>query len=304
MASVAEQAGIRQVSEQGVAGRQTPSGRLRDRAQLNPYTRVLVRGARDLWSKLSNPTYRREESELARLRALPPCVSTVTDLLGFPIELVDAPSFLAMYTDIFRLEHYRFQSQSPCPYIIDGGANIGLITLYFRKLYPGAKIIAFEPDPQIFGVLERNVQGNGFADVTLVRSALWISKQKLRFTSDGSWWGRMSRGGDASDQEVETVRLRDYLDRPVDLLKLDIEGAEAEVLHDCGGALARVRNLFVEYHSFAGERQKISGLLQLLSSAGFRLYFTAPDSSPQPLIERRVEHEIDAALNIFAVRET
>ncbi|MGO9209648.1 MAG: FkbM family methyltransferase [Terriglobales bacterium] len=283
--------------------RQARRGALRESVRRNPYTRVLMRGAHDLWSRVSNPEYRHEESELARLRAMPPHVPTVTDLPGFPVELVDAPSFLAMYLDIFRLERYRFKSQSTRPFILDGGANIGLITLYFKKLYPEARIIAFEPDPKIFGVLERNVHGNGFRDVDLVPRALWISRQKMRFTSEGSWWGRMSRSGDAANEQVETVRLRDYLDRPVDLLKLDIEGAETEVLNDCAGALGMVRNLFVEYHSFAGEPQKVGGLLQLLSGAGFRLYFAAPDPSRQPLIQRNVECNLDGALNIFGVRE-
>jgi len=283
--------------------KQARRGALREKVRRNPYTRVLMRGAHDMWSRISNPEYRREESELARLRAMPPHVPTVTDLPGFPVELVDAPSFLAMYLDIFRREHYRFKSQSARPFILDGGANIGLITLYFKKLYPESEIIAFEPDPKIFGVLERNVHGNGFGDVDLVPCALWTSRQKMRFTSEGSWGGRMSRAGDAANEEVESVRLRDYLDGPVDLLKLDIEGAETEVLNDCAGALGRVRNLFVEYHSFAGEPQKIGGLLQVLSGAGFRLYFAAPDPSRQPLIERYVECNIDAALNIFGVRE-
>jgi len=284
-------------------GKQARRGALRERVRRNPYTRVLMRGAQDMWSRISNPAYRHEESELARLRAMPPHVPTVTNLPGFPVVLVDAPSFLAMYSDIFRAERYRFQSQSSRPFILDGGANIGLVTLYFKKLYPESKIIAFEPDPRIFGALERNVHGNGFRDVDLVPCALWSSRQRLRFTSEGSWGGRMSRSGDTANGEVESVRLRDYLDRSVDLLKLDIEGAETEVLRDCAGALGRVRNLFVEYHSFAGEPQKIGGLLQLLSEAGFRLYFAAPDPSLQPLIERYVACNIDAALNIFGVRE-
>lgn len=58
----------------------------------------------------------------------------------------------------------------------------------------------------------------------------------------------------------------------VSFLKLDIEGAEYEVLHECRELLGNVQNIFVEYHSFADKKQELSGILKILENAGFRYY--------------------------------
>ncbi|MBK9174775.1 MAG: FkbM family methyltransferase, partial [Flavobacteriales bacterium] len=73
---------------------------------------------------------------------------------------------------------------------------------------------------------------------------------------------------------VPSVKLRDVLisNGTVDLLKVDIEGAETEVLLDCGDALGGVQRLYVEYHSFRNRPQRLHELLALLAAQGFRYY--------------------------------
>jgi len=78
--------------------------------------------------------------------------------LGKPFEIVDGLSFVLMYRDIFEQHSYRFRTNEQKPYIIDGGANVGLSVLYFKELYPRSQIVAFEPDDDIFSVLERNIE--------------------------------------------------------------------------------------------------------------------------------------------------
>jgi len=166
-----------------------------------------------------------EREELARLAALPRYTRTATRLLGSTITLPDSASFVWTYRDIFQRELYAFRTRSERPYIIDGGANIGLSVLYFKRLYPLAEIVAFEPDPYIFGLLQGNLRSHGHDDVRLEQCALWSSATSLLFHSDGADGGRVARE-DAAGTAVQAVRLREYLDRHVDLLKLDIEGAE------------------------------------------------------------------------------
>lgn len=60
-----------------------------------------------------------------------------------------------MFNKIFKRQIYNFQIDNPAPYIIDAGANIGLGVIYFKKLFPDAEIIAFEPDPNIFAVMKK-----------------------------------------------------------------------------------------------------------------------------------------------------
>src|SRR6266540_416966 len=103
--------------------------------------------------------YRRKSQEIMRLRKMARYQSTVVNLFDKPVEIVDNISFLDMYEDIFKEQTYRFQTSHLSPYIIDGGANIGLSTLYFKELYPNSHITAFEADEQIFDVLKRNVHG-------------------------------------------------------------------------------------------------------------------------------------------------
>ena len=243
-----------------------------------------------------------ERRELARLEQLPRYQPSVTDVTGQRLELVDGPSFGGTYREIYRQGIYAFRPSAPRPYIIDGGANIGMSVLYWKRLAPASEIVAFEPDPAIFAVLERNVRAAGHRDVRLVPRALWSADTTLSFLADGADGGRVAQEGEGTVR-VETARLRDYLDRPVELLKLDIEGAETEVLQDCADRLSAVARLYVEYHSLRGQRQLLPDLLALLRDAGFRLHVQSSGVAPQPFLEGRDHPELDLQLHVFGVRE-
>lgn len=120
--------------------------------------------------------------------------------------------------------------------------------------------------------------------------------------AEGADGGRVARANDPQDRVVQTVRLADYLNRPVDFLKLDIEGAETEVLKACAESLGNVEHLFVEYHSFTEEPQTLHTIICILTDAGFRLHIDAPVVSPQPFMRRDVYGGMDMQLNIFAFR--
>lgn len=245
---------------------------------------------------------RRFKREYARLERLPRHHPTTTDLLGEPLQVVDAASFLWTHWEIFTEQIYEFRSRRPRPRIIDGGANIGLSVLYFKRLYPESRIIAFEPDPQLFGVLRSNADRIGGSDIELVNAALWVENGTLPFMVEGADGGRIARGQDHVSMPVAAVRLKDYLNEPIDLLKLDIEGAETDVILDCGDALRQVDHLYVEYHSFAGERQALPNLLQVLRDAGFRLDLRPVKVSPQPFLHRKESLGMDLQLHIFGYR--
>jgi len=243
------------------------------------------------------------EAELSRLRALPRYQPTVTEMLGCRVEMPDAASFVEMYDEIFVRKIFAFPSGHDAPRIIDGGANIGLVTLYYKKIYPHARVVAFEPDADIYEVLARNVGHWGLADVELHHMALASEEKARQFMAEGSYAGRIARDGDPVDRTVQTVRLRSWLEKPVDMLKLNIEGAETEVLLDCADLLGNVRFAIVEYHSFAKETQNLVDLLRVLRDAGFRVHIN-PVRSPlrQPLIQREIVLGMDLQLAIYAYR--
>ncbi|HZI20720.1 MAG TPA: FkbM family methyltransferase [Pyrinomonadaceae bacterium] len=259
------------------------------------------------WGKyLVDSAYRHRSRHLARLKRVPRYRPAVTEILGRPLEVVDSASFLWMYREIFVDEIYRFRARTDEPYIIDCGANIGLSVLYFKQLYPRARVAAFEPDREIFEVLSRNVAAQGHGEgVELHRRAVWTEETTLSFWSEGADGGRLSDVGDgvaARGVEVPTARLRDFLGGRVDFLKVDIEGAETEVLEDCADRLGEVEHLFVEYHSFAERPQTLHRLTTLLADAGFRLHIQPVIPSPRPFVQRHVEGGMDMQLNVFAFR--
>ncbi|HJU55862.1 MAG TPA: FkbM family methyltransferase [Pyrinomonadaceae bacterium] len=255
------------------------------------------------WGKaLLRPDYRRRQRALARLRAVPRYQPVTTDILERPLEVVDSASFIYMFEEIFEREIYRFNAEGESPYVLDCGSNIGLSVIYFKRLYPRARVVAFEADDEIFAVLKRNAERWELSEVELIGRAVWSEETTLNFKHEGADGGRIEHAEGAHDKSVRTVRLRDYLDRRVDFLKIDIEGAETETLKDCADRLGNVENLFVEYHSFDGERQTLDTLVRILAEADFRLHVHSPNASPQPFVRRDLNAGMDLQLNIFAFR--
>jgi FkbM family methyltransferase len=214
--------------------------------------------------------------------------------------------FLHSVQEIFIDEVYKFAPERTDPTIIDCGANIGLSAIYFKSNWPDAKVIAFEPDPSVFDLLEKNVKERRFAAVETRNAAVWIYDSTLRFEVEGALGGKLSvAAGDGRTQiGVQAFRLRDLLDAPVDFLKIDIEGAEYAVLNDCRDRLENVRNLFVEYHAAPAERQRLSEMLSWFSDAGFRYYISEASAlQPHPFISRGGD-VFEMQLNISCYRTT
>jgi FkbM family methyltransferase len=256
------------------------------------------------WARLGlQREYRWRSREVERLRKIPRYTRTNTDLLGARLEIPDAASFLVLHEDLIVREAYRFNATGTEPLIIDGGANIGVSTIYFKKAHPKSRIIAFEPDPEIFQILDENCRAFGLRGVELVQKALWASEGSLDFKREGSDAGRVSRKSDIGEIiSVPACRLRPYLNEEVEMLKLDIEGAETAVLQDCADLLSNVHHLFVEYHSFVDSPQTLTMIFGLLRDAGFRVHVQSPMSSLQPFFRREAYLGMDLQLNIFAFR--
>jgi len=245
------------------------------------------------------------DQEMKRLQSMPRYTKTTSSLLGPTIGLVDSVSFLAQYRVIFAREKYRFTAKRPNPVFLDCGANIGLMSIYWKRAYPRARIIAFEPDPDVFEVLSWNVAHLGLSDIELVQKAVWTCADELPFWVEGADAGRLVQRGDdttRATRAVQTARLRDYLDMEIDMLKLDIEGAEVEVILDCADRLNNVHNVLVEYHSFHSQKQRIDELLHALLVADFRLHVLPDTVSPQPFLSRLDNMGMDLQLDIFAYR--
>lgn len=194
-------------------------------------------------------------------------------LLDYEIAYSDLLTLCPQWDDIFVRESLAFRASTPAPRILDCGANIGLATLFWKRAYPQARITAFEADPDLATLLAENLGRHGAADVEIVPAAVWTADGPIDFLCEGSDSGAVAAvaapiAGEV--RRVRAVRLRGYLERePVDLLKLDVEGAELALLTDCADVLGHVRAVLVEVHDFTPGRRLLSGVLDVLERAGF-----------------------------------
>ena len=253
---------------------------------------------------LSDVLFRRYSWMSFRYRRYPRFRPTEVTLGRWRFQVPDVASFLSAFGEIFIEHLYRFESQHPDPLIIDVGANVGVSVLYFKTLFPQSRVIAFEPDPAMFAYLKENLQRNRIDGVELHNSAAWIAAGVLSFAPDGADGGRLLADGTGDSPRVNAIDLPEFLaGRSVDLLKIDIEGAEGLVIPACRDVLGGVARVFVEYHSVDGERQRLPEILEVLQQAGFRLHLQGVHTSPTPLVQRHLNGRFDMQLNIFAWRE-
>lgn len=213
-------------------------------------------------------------------------------------------AFYDTHRELFKNNIYEFKTNKISPVIIDCGANMGLSVLYFSRLYPNAKILAFEPDETVLPFLERNIQSQNIQNVELFRKAVWTKEVELSFYTDNGLGGRVGiEYNNQTPTKIKSVRLRDFLDQPIDMLKIDIEGAEYDVIKDCEDMLFNVQYIFLEYHSFFNEEQHLEDVLSVLKRQGFRYHLRESFSRSKPFIHNGLVNEkFDMAINVFAYK--
>lgn len=96
--------------------------------------------------------------------------------LNYTVRINDGGTFLILCKDIFINRIHHFEAEQPVPFILDCGSNFGVSILYFKHVYPQARMIGFEPDSTIFPHLQENFVRNQLTDVKLVQAALAVRK--------------------------------------------------------------------------------------------------------------------------------
>jgi hypothetical protein len=100
---------------------------------------------------------------------------------------------------------------------------------------------------------------------------------------------------------VVSCKLDHLLAEPVDFLKIDIEGAEVDALL-ASTKLRNVKRIFVEYHSFCKQKQRLHELLQTLTDSGLRYYIKTIFSPYHAFLKQETHAGMDLQLNISCVR--
>ena len=237
-------------------------------------TRLRERSNQDL------VTYRQLQVKLAGVPRYQPGIVTAG---SWHLHYLDAASLLSAFDVVVVKRWNDFPCRKRNPVILDGGANIGISAIHYKKLFPDAVVTSFEPDPRACELLRHNLIANSFIDVEVVEKALWTNNGRTSFFSEGADANRLLCDVDEAEQlttltpsatrcSVETVRLADYLARTTfDLVKLDIESAEAEVIVDCGDTLRNVKNLVIEFHLTNSSPRNLARTLETLADQEFHV---------------------------------
>jgi len=192
--------------------------------------------------------------------------------LSAPFFLRAGTSDLGIYEQVFFDQEYDFSVAYPPKVILDVGANIGLASIYFANKYPDAKIIAIEPEGSNFELLEKNV--DPYSNITPIQAALWGMNESISLVDPGlDKCGFMTQKEGAKEKNLGDILakktdilarhqvpgmtvdkiMEDYNLLEVDILKIDIEGAEKEVFKDTSAWIENVNAVIVELH----ERMKL-----------------------------------------------
>ncbi len=173
--------------------------------------------------------------------------------LTCPITLRPGTSDIATFKHIFAHGDYNLQITPGPKVIVDAGANIGLSAIYFANRFPEARIIAIELSPENYRLLNKNTRH--YPGITTVHAGLWPKNEVLKFKQEGvSPWGyRVDNTLANGSVPVASITMNDILNRyrlaTIDLLKIDIEGAEVELFaENYTHWLPKVRCLVIEFH--------------------------------------------------------
>jgi FkbM family methyltransferase len=163
------------------------------------------------------------------------------------------------------------------PTILDVGANVGSFSAFAAARYSDARVVAFEPDPCNFTMLEHNANLNP-GRFEIVNAA--VSDQSGEGIFVGGDADRHTTGGhlvthaSGPHQKVAVISLKDAFSRLAvshcDLLKLDCEGAEFAIVYNSpDDVLARISQMVIEIHQSVKPGQSQADLAHFLNRKGF-----------------------------------
>ncbi|HWH85106.1 MAG TPA: FkbM family methyltransferase [Burkholderiaceae bacterium] len=189
-----------------------------------------------------------------KLSGRPRTIAFDVPALSRPIFMRVPSSDVDVYEQVFLDTEYRFDVKQDPRVIIDAGANIGLASIYFANRFPAARIYAIECEASNFRLLERNAAQ--YPNIVPIHAALWDQDGEIEIVDPGlGEWGFMTATKNEGSRASALVRsmtmasvMREYRIDHVDILKIDIEGAELEVLTASAEWIDRVDTVIAELH--------------------------------------------------------
>lgn len=189
-------------------------------------------------------------------------------------EYVDLRTLRAQFEEIFIARQYAFSPDRQDPVIIDCGGNVGLSAVWFKLNYPKCRLTVYEADPDLADISQTNLQRAGFEDALVRRQAVWVASEMVAFSTTGDDLGKIVS---ESSTHYPAVDLSEQLPDRVDLLKLDIEGAEFQVLDRLceTQVIQRVEKLICEFHVWRNKTDDLLATLARLRRNGMQISMKA-----------------------------
>jgi FkbM family methyltransferase len=174
---------------------------------------------------------------------------------GIPIFVRTMTHDLVIAAEFLSKRPWEDLTVEPASAIIDAGANIGASTVYLAHLFPDSKIIAIEPERENFSLLEKNTKHH--KNVKCIRAALWNERMTMDLVDRtggtiGFTIAQSKESNSETGQTVECLSIEELCSRfkirSIGFLKLDIEGAEKNVLENSEQWIGRVEVIAAELH--------------------------------------------------------
>lgn len=158
-----------------------------------------------------------------------------------------------VFRDIFLLHEFHLPVNVQPKLIVDLGAYIGLSALYYAETYPDAKIICVEPENSNFELLNSNTQK--LKHVETINAGVWSKNTGLRIRNKKAekWAFSLEEVNEGEDHDVWAVTIDSILANSgferIDILKIDVEGAEKQLFSEgCEKWIGKVNVIVVELH--------------------------------------------------------
>ncbi|RYY72049.1 MAG: FkbM family methyltransferase [Chitinophagaceae bacterium] len=157
------------------------------------------------------------------------------------------------FKQVFVWKEYEYPVAFMPKTILDAGANVGYAALWFNRKFPQATIVSLEPEASNFEMLQKNTAPS--PNIHPIKAGLWGRSCYLRIipTDWGNWGFRTEEVNEATSDSIKALSIKEIMDTngwsTIDLLKMDIEGAERHVF--ANGAdqwLPKVKMMFLELH--------------------------------------------------------
>jgi FkbM family methyltransferase len=188
----------------------------------------------------------------------------------FNMEVIDSAGE-SVAAEIFKYREYRRAESviksAELP-ILDVGAHVGLFSAYCRAINPQIKIIALEPERENFSVLNENIKTNKLKNILTVQTALAGRNGKRGLGISADSHNHALSGAEKESRVVTAMTLAAVLDelkiKKAGLVKMDIEGAEGEVLESLSAEdFKRVEYFIFEYHEKVISRKQLENILRV-----------------------------------------